>query len=902
MSQTLKNLAGWVFGKISPPRLESNFKISDLASRPRRREKLRIDRFSDELPYAHFDDSEGLCTLSAPDGSFEGLGFVIEIAPQTGATEIMAKSLEQLFGQSLPDGAGVQVTLFGSPYVRPLTDAIRHSAVRPNATDNALRFEQKALMEAMAHARADFLMGAASEAPHPEHNIRARNLRCWLSVCIPTKRPFDPAVREKVLSIRTSQVSTLKQWHFSPWVWNHRALINTLSQILNPHRFLIGDWEPTEPEFSREPRMQCVFRDTRIEVLEHGIKFYSEASDREVTAVSLSPCSYPQNLTLQTMIHAAGSIDGTKSVFSCPFLITSFLSKGSYEKGKATAKLKSARAEQMAATEIARVLHTLRDEAKDWRCAVESYEQGEGLVQLVHEVMIFPETRHRVEQTEAAKGVFKHFSLNLSVDDYMHLQGLLSTLPMTAGPLLAFDLKLAQRSGTKTSANAANSLPLLGDWKGTGPRTGATEASPVLTLLSRRGQILHVDPFANPNGNYNGIVSGSSGSGKSVLLNELAMGTLRTGGRVYIIDVGGSYEKLCHVVKGQFIELSSEPGSDGRTDCLNPFSLVTDPDEDMDLMLPLLAQMASPSKPLDDLLLSHLQVHFRSVWEKSRLTGRTATITDLAESLLRNGRIGGASPVVGNYEWEAQYDAMSEAEQAQFNDPRLIDLGVQFLPYAKGGPFAEFFEGEANINFDNNFMVLELRQLSTRKSLQSVVLLLLMYMIDLEMRKGERSQPKLVIIDEAWDLMGSGHTAKFIETGYRRARKQNGSFFTATQAPGDYWKSDTAKAALDNADCVFLLSLKSTALEAVKREGHLGMDEHELKMLSSLTSKHGVYSEVYVRIGDAPPSVNRLVLDPYSLLLMSSNPKDISDVNRYKGQGLSTHEAIVSVLKERQAA
>lgn len=80
-------------------------------------------------------------------------------------------------------------------------------------------------------------------------------------------------------------------------------------------------------------------------------------------------------------------------------------------------------------------------------------------------------------------------------------------------------------------------------------------------------------------------------------------------------------------------------------------------------------------------------------------------------------------------------------------------------------------------------LVLELEQLNTKKSLQAVVLMLLMYLIDVEMRRGERSQPKLVIIDEAWDLMVRGHSSKFIEAGYRRARKLNGAFFTGTQGP-----------------------------------------------------------------------------------------------------------------------
>lgn len=45
------------------------------------------------------------------------------------------------------------------------------------------------------------------------------------------------------------------------------------------------------------------------------------------------------------------------------------------------------------------------------------------------------------------------------------------------------------------------------------------------------------------------------------------------------------------------------------------------------------------------------------------------------------------------------------------------------MPYAQGGAYVSFFEGEANIDFDNHFIVLELEQLNTKKSLQAVVLM-----------------------------------------------------------------------------------------------------------------------------------------------------------------------------------
>ena len=77
------------------------------------------------------------------------------------------------------------------------------------------------------------------------------------------------------------------------------------------------------------------------------------------------------------------------------------------------------------------------------------------------------------------------------------------------------------------------------------------------------------------------------------------------------------------------------------------------------------------------------------------------------------------------------------------------------------------------------------------------------------------------------------------------------------------------------------------------------MDEHQIKLLESLTTVAGTYSEVFVRIGDQPPSVNRLILDPYSQLLASSHPHDVESINTYLQQGLSMHEAIESVLRDR---
>ena len=68
---------------------------------------------------------------------------------------------------------------------------------------------------------------------------------------------------------------------------------------------------------------------------------------------------------------------------------------------------------------------------------------------------------------------------------------------------------------------------------------------------------------------------GTSGSGKSVTVQDLVSSLIGTGGRVFIIDVGRSYKKLCNELNGQFIEFTYHSKL-----CLNPFSHIDEAKED----------------------------------------------------------------------------------------------------------------------------------------------------------------------------------------------------------------------------------------------------------------------------------------------------------------------------------
>ena len=855
---------------------------------PRRNGELPFNRLSSILPYTAYDEDNAVFVIEGEDsGKIEGLGFVIEIAPQIGSSAEMADFMTNLFPSSVPQGTGFQIQMFGTPVLDQFVHAMIGATLDPHAAPDP---QQAELLRRMSQRRADYYMKGARTELFDNFNYRLRNYRANISVVVPTKDAESAAARREVAALRQNITTTLNQYNLYGYDWKPDDLINYAALILNPHRMLAGDHPWITYDDSKPIKDQIIAADTMAVEDENEIVF-DGAGHAPIAIRAMSVRNYPSMMGLNNMGQLLGSTTSTAIAYPCPFLITCGITLPNYEAEKNSTIVRSARAQQTAESQMAKFLPHLQDVNEDWKIAQRAFDEGQGNCKLYHQVLLFadPEDLQRCEQ--AAKAVWRAERFDITTDRKMQKQALLASLPMLFGPLMQRDLKTAHRISTKTVFNAANMIPIIGEWTGTPPIHGDDSSVPVLTLFGRKGQAMGLDIFANPSGNFNGCVIGTSGSGKSFLLNELTQRTLAVGGRVWIIDVGRSYEKLANMIGGQYIEFN-----DAAKISLNPFSMVDDIDKDMEMLKPLIAQMISPSRPLSDYELAQVEVHIRSVWLDHM---QNTTITHLAESLKNNCSQGGPNPQGEDRDWQLKVAQMSRDEREKYCDPRIRDLGVQLFSYTEDGAYGRYFDGPMNINFRSNFIVLELEELKSKKDLQAVVMLLLMYRITQDMYLSERTQKKLVIIDEAWDLMGTGNSGTFIEAGYRRARKYGGAFFTATQSVADYFKSSTAQAALENADWMFLLRQKAESIEAMAKSDKLVMDDSTKSLLRSVTTSVGHYSEVFVRAGDLPPSVGRLFADPFSLLTASSRADDYVAVRRYVTQGMGVADAVEAVLADR---
>lgn len=106
------------------------------------------------------------------------------------------------------------------------------------------------------------------------------------------------------------------------------------------------------------------------------------------------------------------------------------------------------------------------------------------------------------------------------------------------------------RNHTVLASNAIHFLPFFRPAKG--------DRRAVCTFETRQSTIYGIDPVDPRLANYNWLVSGTSGAGKSFFVNSLLAQSQPFDPNIFIIDIGGSYNKLTQFLGGEVLSL--EPG------------------------------------------------------------------------------------------------------------------------------------------------------------------------------------------------------------------------------------------------------------------------------------------------------------------------------------------------------
>lgn len=829
---------------------------------------IHSDSLSGLLPYLGWDDAAQLFILDSGEQTKKTeakhfLGFCYELMPQTGADDSMENVLQSIYLQA-PPGTSISIHNYASPNIMPSLKRmaqLRYSDLTLGIKKEEWEKRNNNVFQRMARKRIDFYLNATSKPLFNDFaSIVFKDHRVVFSVVVPAS-PSKSGDIDTVMLLKEQLKSTLSSANFPCWEWKPVDLINFVSDFFDHSRMM---HTPSRIERAYEPyekiRKQIVGREVESEVTADQINFQNSMSNVDTTVVQLSVTQFPRFFHLTMMSSMIGDYFQSALAYPCPYMITTSAIVQDYDNMRQKTSLKTATSTRKTEGYFAKIDPIIAEEAYEWKTALKAVDDGGTLIQVSTSVTLITRKKDAGKARGEVMAIWRAKGFRLASDKYQQLVGFLSVMPMALTPTMVGDLKKMSRFSTKYSQNAVSLSPLMGEWKGSG--------TPVMNFFGRRGQLVNIDLFDNAAGNYNFAIVGASGSGKSFLTQELLISYRANQARVWVIDVGRSYENICRMLDGDFIEFTESANL-----CINPFTFIQNLDEELDMLKPLISRMMSPDKPLPSWERSMLELGIQKVFSKLK---NKMTITDLARYFL-----------------EGCSEELPEGEEKKECDPRLRDMGVMLYPWTKEGAYGKYFDGDSNITFTNNFTVLELEELKSKKELQSIVMMIMMYRISQETYLS-RDLRKIVMIDEAWAILhGDSDTADFIETGYRRARKYGAAFGTATQNYGDYLKSPGAMAALQNADWTFTLRQKEDSIEALEKSGlmNLANDPFKKRSLRDLKKIDGRYSEVFIQYPEGSGTV-RFLTDPYSQMLYSSKAEHFKKIQEYKSQGYEIGESV----------
>ena len=365
------------------------------------------------------------------------------------------------------------------------------------------------------------------------------------------------------------------------------------------------------------------------------------------------------------------------------------------------------------------------------------------------------------------------------------------------------------------------------------------------------------DRFSLENGNS--VVFAKSGAGKSFTVKLEALRSLMFGTEIFIIDPENEYERMAEAVGGAYVRLSLNSATR-----INPFDLpkVIDADEAdnalrsnlitlhglLRLMMggaqaqiqaggAMMAPALSPSEEAD-LDAALIETYAKAGITNDPLTHQSPppTIADLYDTLLHMGG----------------------------NGPQL----AQRLRKYTSGTFAGIFSQPSNINIDNPLVVFNVRDLEDE--LRPVAMYIVLNYI---WNKTKADQKKrILIVDEAWQLMKYEDSANFLFSLAKRARKYNLGITTITQDVEDFMGSRMGRAIVANASMQILLKQSSSAVDVLADTFKLTSEEK--KRLSQFPVGQGLFfagsNHVHVQIVASPTETN----------LITTNPTEVQQINQ----------------------
>jgi conjugal transfer ATP-binding protein TraC len=314
---------------------------------------------------------------------------------------------------------------------------------------------------------------------------------------------------------------------------------------------------------------------------------------------------------------------------------------------------------------------------------------------------------------------------------------------------------------------------------------------------------------------------------------------LKENPRIFIVDIGGSYKKLCDNLSGQYMpfHLSTQIS-------LNPFDLNSDEKIPSSHKIKFLVGLVEMMTKEDDvahigkLERAEIEEAIQQVYEKVK----KPRLSDLKEILLKHP------------------------------ETQIKRFGRIMAPWCGDTPFGRVVDRETTIELTRPVVCFDLKGLEIYPDLQAVCLYLITDYVWREVQ-ADRGRMKFLVLDECWKLLESDSGAAFIGEVFRTFRKYYAGAIAISQNVDDFAKSKVASAILPNTSLKWVLSQRGADTARLKEV--LQLNDNEMASIAHLHQERGVYSQAFLMAGEQH-AVVAIEPTPLEYWIATTDPRDLA--------------------------
>jgi len=515
--------------------------------------------------------------------------------------------------------------------------------------------------------------------------------------------------------------------------------------------------------------------------------------------------------------------------------------------------------------------------------AIQMIDKGQVPMRAMWSCGIFAKNEIQLEKITSSFISKLKNEINFEVQNeyFLSLPVLLYSVPLQYDEVF-FDM--SKKFSTLYYSNIPSLVPMYADSKGFG--------APALTFVGRNGQIQGIDFFTGPSSSRHFTVVAPTRKGKTVLTQEIIRSYLSLDTIIRVVDRETGYKKLCDLVGGEFISFD-------ENDCFNFLDgVVTDSNgnlraEDVEAFSEIILKMANIDSDVEE------NDNAIIAGKKKKLASYTKEAVQHAFAMggEEAGEPAGMQEVCQALEhiYKGQQEKASENTEIEV-DPDLRDLIISLKEYGdKFGNKYRYFNGRATIKFSKRFTVFSIMPLEKLgQDFKSLIVMILINKINKEFFYEDRRKKKMLLVDEAWDLMRDRKVGKFFNSAARTGGKYNSVLGIITNSIMDIINDTGAKIVFENSGYQIYFEQNTTTMEQARNAGILPMNDFQFELISSLKNEQGVFSEIMIVSDTGLINISRFFASPVLFWLYASQPDELALV-RQVATAFKIDEQVASV-------